>query len=49
MKMEFKVNPRAGKELAKEMKKNARKKGIELELDEKQLQRTIEKVFKKLT
>ena len=49
MKVEFRVNARAGKELAKEMNRNARKKGIKLELDEKELQRAIEKVFKKLT
>ena len=46
IKTTFKVNPRAGKELAREMKKNARKKGIKLEVNERELQKAIERSFR---
>ena len=46
VKVTFKVNPRAGKELAKEMKKNARKKGLTLQVDDRQLQKAIERAFR---
>ena len=42
----IKVNKNAGKELAKEMQRNMRKKGVHVQVDPKELQKAIEKMFR---
>ena len=46
IKFKTKVNPNAGKKIACEIKKNARRKlGVDVNVDERELQRLIKKAF----
>ncbi len=46
IKVKTKVNPNAGKQLAREIKKNARRKlGVDVKVDERELQRIIKRTF----
>jgi hypothetical protein len=46
IKVETKVDPNAGRQLAREIKKNAKRKlGVDVKVDERELQRIIKRAF----